>query len=508
MEQEQRGNITVSADELLLEGLQVMFEQSRDLPRVFAEVVRTARQLGGCEHVFLSLYDQTAKTFSPVAWESPLSPSTVTLEQKFMGDSYLAKQLVFLADLTSYNYRLKSDVARLGLKSMLGIPLAGTGGLLGVLECFSQETNFFVQEQLNRLSLLAKQAVLLLEQEDRTEECRLWAIEDAFLYEVHAAEQSSAGTLLYKLGKSLGELFTVDGIAVFGVEPESQYDVLQEVIAIGFTTQDVSNLKKSLHAALLDKLRQQNSSGDGLLMKHVISNPAADMKRVLTIVPVAWRQNLYGLVVYFRTQPVAEHRQARAERFAARMIDYLASVLNRKALYNTIQRFSFTDALTQLPNRRLFDYILMREFEKVKRSRVSLGLLMVDIDSFKETNDRFGHQAGDAILEQLGGMLKAGFRSIDLPARYGGEEFAVILPDTDIKNALAIAERFRKKVQAAAFVIGTRQLAISVSIGIAVHNSRKEHCYCDHTALLRAADQALYQAKGEGRNRVVAAKIG
>jgi diguanylate cyclase (GGDEF)-like protein len=510
MEQEQQpGSIpAISLNDPLASGLKTMFEHRHDLTKVLDGVVQAAHRLTGCEHVFLTRYDQVSKTFSTAAWESSLNPGPVTLEQKFMGDSYLANQMVFIADLSQYNYRLKSGVARLGLKSMIGIPLAGSNGLFGALECFSHEPNFFSQEQLGQLSLLAKQAALFIEQDDQAEECRLWAIENAFLHEVHASDQSSEGTLLYKLGKSLGDLFAVDGITVFGLEPESQYDVLQEVIAIGFTTQDVTALKKSIHSALLDKLLNQSDfTNDGLFMKHNLSTSGSEVKKVLTIVPVAWRKNLYGLVVYFRTKPIAEDRQARVERFAARMIDYLASVLNRKTLYNTIQRVSLTDALTQLPNRRLFDYILAREFEKVKRGRLSLGLLMVDIDFFKDNNDQFGHQAGDAILEQLGGMLKNSFRSIDLPARYGGEEFAVILPDTDMKSALGAAERFREEVAAAVFAAGNLRLSVTVSIGIAIHNNRSGQCYCDQTTFLHAADQALYQAKEQGRNRVVVAKV-
>lgn len=509
MEQEQQANIpAVSPENGSDSGLKAMFDHCYDLQKALVEAVQAAHRLTGCEHVFLTRYDHVAKTFSTIAWESTLNPGSVTLEKKFMGDSYLANQLVYITDLSQYNYRLTSTVARLGLRSMIGIPLAGQEGLQGALECFSHEPDFFSQGQLGQLSLLAKLAGLLIEQEDHAFECRLWAIENAFMHEVHASDQSSAGILLYKLGKSLGDLFAVDGIAVFGLEPESQYDILQEVFATGFTTQDVTALKKSIHSALLDKLMNQSDFiNDGLFMKHNLSSPGSEAKKVLTIVPVSWRKTLHGLVVYFRTKPIAEERQARVERFAARMIDYLASVLNRKTLYNTIQRVSLTDALTQLPNRRLFDYILAREFEKAKRSKLSLGLLMLDIDFFKGSNDQFGHQAGDAILEQLGGMLKNSFRSIDLPARYGGEEFAVILPDTEMKSALAVAERFRQEVEASTFAVGNLRLSVTISIGIAIHNSRSEQCYCDQTALLHAADQALYQAKQQGRNRVVAAKV-
>jgi diguanylate cyclase (GGDEF)-like protein len=507
MEQEQPSGIipVVSLNDALTSGFAAMFEHRHDLAKALAEAVQAAHRLTGCEHVFLSRYDQVSKTFLTVAWKSSMSPGAVSLEQKFMGDSYLANQTVFIADMSQYNYRMKSGVARLGLISMIGVPFTDRNGVTGVLECFSHEQNFFSQEHLGQLSLLAKQAAVLIEENDHAEECRLWGIENAFIHEVHTADQSSVGTLLYQLGKSLGDLFAVDGIAVFGVEPESQYDILQEVIAIGFTAQDVTALKKSIHSVLLDKLvNRSDFINDGLFMKHNLGSSDSEVKKVLTIAPVAWQKTLHGLVVYYRTKPITDANQARVERFAARMIDYLASVLNRKALYNTIQRVSLTDALTLLANRRLFDYLFAREFEKVKRGKLSLGLLLIDVDFFKEINDQFGHQAGDAILEQLGGRLKQSFRSIDLPARYGGEEFAVILPDIDLKNAFATAERFRKEVERTDFAVGNLRISVTVSIGIAIHTNRSGQGYSDQAAFLHAADQALYRAKEQGRNKTVA----
>lgn len=501
-------NIALTQNDTLISDLKLMLEYRGDLPQALAATAQAARRLTGCEHVFLSLYDQTAKVFSTAAWESSLNPGTVAADQKFMSDSYLANQTVFIADLSQYNYRLKSGVARLGLKSMTGIPFAGSNGLLGVLECFSAKPDFFSQEQLEQLALLAQQSALFIEWDACAEECRLREIENAFTNEIHASDQSADGTLLYKLGKALGELLSVDGIAVFGLEPDSKYDILQEVFATGFTNQDVIALKKSIHGALLDKwLQKPGLINDGLFIKHNLASLGSSVKKELTIAPVAWRNNLYGLVVYFRTKAIAEDRKVRVEHFAARMIDSLAGVLNRKALYNTIQRVSLTDGLTHLANRRLFDYILAREFEKAKRSKLSLGLLLIDTDFFKTVNDQYGHQVGDAVLEQLGELLRNSFRSIDLPARYGGEEFVVILPDTDMKTALASAKRFREQVEECKFVVGNLQLAITVSIGVAVYTGRSEQTYGDQMALLQAADQALYQAKEQGRNRVVAATV-
>lgn len=490
--------------DLLAASLTVMLDPGTDLQTALHEAVQAAQQLTGCEHVFLTRYDSVAKAFTATVWKSTINPGTVAVDQKFMGESYLAKQTVLIKDLSQYNYRLRSWVARLGLMSMVGIPLQGRSSFWGAMECFSREQDYFSQDSIGHLSLLANQVALLIDQNEQSTECKLWEIESAFLHDLHASDQSSPGTLLYKLGTALGTLFAVDGIAVFGIEPEAEYDILQEVMAEGFTAQDVTVLKKAIHTALLDKLLHRTDFVNGdLFMKHSIG---VETKKVITIAPVAWRKTLHGLIVLYNKAVLPEANQARCECFAARMIHYVATMLNRKSLYNTIQRIGLTDTLTQLANRRLFDYILAREFEKVRRSQLSLGLLMIDIDFFKHINDEFGHQAGDSVLEQLGSMLKKSFRSIDLPARYGGEEFAVILPDTDKKSAFAAADRFRQEVEAATFTAGSFHIALTVSIGVATHTDSPGHGYADPASLLYAADQALYQAKQQGRNRTIAVR--
>ncbi|MBW2250752.1 MAG: diguanylate cyclase [Deltaproteobacteria bacterium] len=160
---------------------------------------------------------------------------------------------------------------------------------------------------------------------------------------------------------------------------------------------------------------------------------------------------------------------------------------------------STRDELTGLYNRRYFIESLEREVARAKRYKRNLGFCMTDLDKFKDINDTYGHLAGDMVLSTIGRMFEAHFRRGDLICRYGGEEFAVILPDTSLKSAMNVCERLRKKVSSHRFKYNSSDFSISISTGIALYNNLVHRSPVE---LVSAADQALYQAKKEGRNSV------
>ena len=168
----------------------------------------------------------------------------------------------------------------------------------------------------------------------------------------------------------------------------------------------------------------------------------------------------------------------------------------------TLERMATTDALTGIANRRMFDDILRREEAKAARSPQDAAVLMIDIDLFKSFNDTYGHSAGDATLRSVAqAVTRAVTRGGDLVARIGGEEFAVLLTDTDLSGARIVAERVRAEVVA----LGIRHTAsphghVTVSIGLATSGTDSVSLNLDDA--LNLADQALYDAKKNGRNRV------
>jgi diguanylate cyclase (GGDEF)-like protein len=160
-----------------------------------------------------------------------------------------------------------------------------------------------------------------------------------------------------------------------------------------------------------------------------------------------------------------------------------------------------TDGLTGLANRRSFDDELALEWRRAERVGDSLALLLLDLDDFKSVNDEFGHQAGDVVLRRVAAILDSGARQVDLAARYGGEEFALLAPETDTLGAKKLAERLRADLEAATIELPTGgKLSVTASIGVAVKGDLERA-----EQLVAAADEALYEAKRNGKNRVVTA---
>ncbi len=164
-----------------------------------------------------------------------------------------------------------------------------------------------------------------------------------------------------------------------------------------------------------------------------------------------------------------------------------------------LARLASTDPLTELPNRRSFDHNLARELRGAKRYDDPVSLVLLDIDEFKSVNDRFGHGVGDEVLKEVGNRLREACRAGDQVARIGGEEFALILTRTSGEGAMAAAERTRSLISDSPFRTSAGDLAVTVSLGAACAGGAIGFEARD---LFKAADEALYQSKGEGRNRV------
>lgn len=200
-----------------------------------------------------------------------------------------------------------------------------------------------------------------------------------------------------------------------------------------------------------------------------------------------------------------------------RMVLIARDITNRKKAEQQIQELvqqlknerdlaqsnSLTDSLTGLANRRFFDNALRAEFSRHQRSGLPLSLIMLDVDHFKKYNDHYGHLAGDQCLRELARTLKSVVeRAHDIVARYGGEEFVVILPDTNGQGALVLAERIREAVLMIGLPHAESDLSeyVTISLGIA---ATPDHPLTDGAQLVALADQALYKAKKNGRNRCV-----
>jgi len=189
------------------------------------------------------------------------------------------------------------------------------------------------------------------------------------------------------------------------------------------------------------------------------------------------------------------------EHLAAVTAICLDSAINRERL----KQDGLTDPLTGVANRRFFERRLAEEVERWSRRREPLVCMMVDIDHFKQVNDRFGHSTGDDVLQHVARFLGRGLRGVDVLARYGGEEFVLLLPNTSARQGMKIAERLRRSIaEQPCKSAAAEPIPVTVSIGIACLKPRQPPREAPASEwLFEQADRALYAAKTSGRNRTV-----
>ncbi|WP_240456815.1 diguanylate cyclase domain-containing protein [Acidovorax sp. 1608163] len=204
--------------------------------------------------------------------------------------------------------------------------------------------------------------------------------------------------------------------------------------------------------------------------------------------------------VDFITKPVNE----------ALLLARVRTQLRLKSMADELRSMATTDGLTGLANRRYFDELMRREWQRCARTGSSIALLMADIDHFKRYNDSYGHPGGDACLQAVAKTLTlVARRPADRVGRLGGEEFVVLLPDTDVAGGQEVAEHAVKLIQALALphVASLTAEHVTISVGVAVCTGQ-DMARHDPQSLYSAADHALYAAKAQGRNRWAAEVMG
>ncbi|MBD0267863.1 MAG: diguanylate cyclase [Cyanobacteria bacterium Co-bin8] len=225
------------------------------------------------------------------------------------------------------------------------------------------------------------------------------------------------------------------------------------------------------------------------------------------VVPIAYRDQLWGLLIAHHCQEPRHWSQQELE-LLSQVASQAAIAIHQGQLYkqleaanHDLQQLSTQDGLTGLANRTRFDEHLRQEWQRLKRIQAPLSLILCDVDCFKLFNDTYGHPRGDQCLQQVSGILKdSACRAADLAARYGGEEFALVLPETDLEGALQVAEKIRQRLQDLSIPHHSSvHQQVTLSLGVATLVPTEQG---NPQALIRVADEHLYQAKHAGRNQV------
>ncbi|NND60777.1 MAG: sensor domain-containing diguanylate cyclase [Gammaproteobacteria bacterium] len=324
--------------------------------------------------------------------------------------------------------------------------------------------------------------------------------------ELALLEADSLVELFNRLTVGLQDSFGVPEATVLLVDPDHEVRHLVAALSTDPLPTGVMLVDRlDRHAGVLRGLRQAwlgpFESRHGRLFRR------SDRLASVAILPLARDKRLMGSI-----NLGSSDRRRFSPDHATDFLDHLGAIasfsLENAVNRARLRRSGFTDMLTGWHNRRYLEVRMDEELSRAQRQSTSVSCLMIDIDHFKPVNDNYGHLAGDEVLHEVATRIATQVRVSDVAARFGGEEFVVVMPGTDSRQAAALAERIRESVSATP-IAADREHAISVtvSIGVAVIEPGRQHdLETQGRALIDTADEAMYEAKRSGRDRVVVAQ--
>jgi len=301
-------------------------------------------------------------------------------------------------------------------------------------------------------------------------------------------------------GTNLPNLFDFSSFGVFWKEDLLLFLYQEESCPPSFTQEVVRNMVKVFSILGEEPIDEERITfqveNRKLRPKQMVMDPKATLKSHLTL-PLVIEGEILGCIALNSDQSNAF--DAQDLQFFSVIGYQIAATLKHFQRLSSIKNIAIYDTLTGLYNRRYFEERLVLDAQKSFYGGTPLSLVMADIDHFKKVNDTFGHTEGDRVLFEIANLLKASVRKKDTVARYGGEEFILILPEAGLGEASMIAERIRKLVEGTPFEIANASINLTVSMGISNFPSNRAK---SKEELVKMADEALYDAKRGGRNKV------
>jgi diguanylate cyclase (GGDEF)-like protein len=482
----------------------------KDLPSLLTQVVEVTAELlparGGSS---VTLWDAVSEEFQ-------LTATTVPGQTSELARSRIRKQggaTRWIMD--NKRPRIAPDVSKdvfgdavmlkeFGLKAFLGVPLLVANEVLGVLYAFDKQPREYSQEDVHFMTIIAGRAAhaiylaRLLERTQNalsssqaiqrvsrslilpTDELALQTVVDNI---ARALSAKRVLLLTFDTERRLVTRFIVGGEAGPTLVPDS-FEQYQQGLTGWVMREKKAALspKGSLdprESAFIQEVRRQRQAGS------------------LIVAPLLHDAHVYGTLTALRDADEADFAEGDVA-LMEELAKQAAITLRNSELYEETKYLATVDDLTLCLNRRYLFELGERELKRHRRLKHSLSALMFDLDHFKGVNDSYGHAVGDEVLRVLAERASLQTREIDILGRYGGEEFALLLPETRLHEALEIAERLRLS---ALEPINARGLELRVSISVGVAEARED---VSLSHLLQRADAALYQAKRNGRNCVVA----
>ncbi len=395
------------------------------------------------------------------------------------------------------------------VRSIIAAPIIHTGNIIGTIEVYSRSINGFNENAADFLSVLAHHAGAAITAAKLYEDTKQKLLNEKYLSAITYSTSFTfdTNTIVDECTHHVLNALNADiGIGCLSTDVEYTFTPISNINITNKLTEIDLNPFPSLKL-LINKLQPFNSLNEVLPPIHSFLHLPLKIN-YLMILPLAVNKRLLGIILVgwynFKSN---KHKEEYS--FIKMMANQVAIGLEKAHFYNQIKSMALSDGLTKLANRRNFDMFLKTELRRAESLNKPLSLIMLDLDKFKQYNDTFGHINGDQLLQQVGAILKHNVRSIDLPARYGGEEFSIILPEGNISEAISTAEHLRKEIESYKFTnqSGIFTKHITASFGIATYDPNITMNAPSSDTIIAIADKALYQAKQEGRNRVISSNI-
>ena len=315
--------------------------------------------------------------------------------------------------------------------------------------------------------------------------------------------------ILYLIVKKISEIMQVTRCSIILIDRKMNIGHVLSTYEdpdLGTLSIDLKKYPEITRAMEDEKTVLIQDVGADPIVKEVRDNLLSIGIRSIMVIPIHYSEKAIG-ALYLRTSR-KERRFSEKEVKVSQVIASMAAIaLNNARLFNIIkeekdllEKMAVTDDMTRLYNHRFFVRRLKEEYKRAERHGTNLACIMVDIDNFKNVNDTYGHQAGDVVLQEIARIIKRCVRETDVVARYGGEEFAVILPHTGNEAAVNLADRIRNAIKKKRLDSLGSDVFVTVSIGVSTYPHPEVNNMDD---LIRKADDGLYQAKSQGKDRVI-----
>ncbi len=500
LEKEERQQILDVLQEIILLAL-----QTQTLEDMAQTLVDHLAMLTGVEHVFFTLWDEERKRVLPLAaygkYRQIYPELASRLGQRTLTSSALELgQTLIVPDTLNTPYLGPEIAARFETRSMLTLPLIAEGQKLGALLLGYSHPHVFTPQEIAIGERTAALVSLVLLKFKAVERAKRQAQEAETLRQAGAAVASSlhSEAVIERILEELHKVIPYDSASIQLLK-DGELEIVggrgwedpQQVLGMRFPL-DGSNPNTVVMQTLEPLLLRDTSYYPSFKI------PPHNQIRSWLGVPLTAHGRAIGLLAIDSHQEdffTLEHVQ-----LVTAFAHHVALALENARRYEETQAQALTDPLTGLYNRRGLMELGKIEMTRSQRQGKPFSAIMLDIDHFKRVNDTYGHLVGDQVLQTLAQRCRKGIRELDLIGRYGGEEFLVLLPETDWRTAFAIANRLRLLMAEAA--IPTRAGPLRVTISLGVSQSLAEDGGLEK--LIERADQALYQAKAEGRNRVIA----